>query len=229
MNRVHQSAARHRQAVELLQERHDLAERQTQLLVEDDDQRDHLRTQLRGGRANRVGGLQRMSALHAAATSVTAAHMNVELADHDARDWQFFLILGGDARANHRAGTRRTACRERDIVLLVNAHGTPPARLRSIRAAGFPPWSLGILFQGFGEGRRLPEPRPPRVVELSFEMIDLLAEALVLSAQSIALALGLLGTLAPIGIIRSAIRIVRLRRLRHAAVMPEFIAEYKTR
>ena len=75
----------------------------------------------------------------------------------------------------------------------------------------------------------MPERGPPRVVKLSLEMIDLLTEALILSAQSLTVALGLLGTLAPVGMVRSAICVVRLRRFRHAAVMPEFIARYKTR
>ena len=44
-----------------------------------------------------------------------------------------------------------------------------------------------------------------------------------------ALAFSVLGTLAPIGVVRSAIRVVRVRRFQHAPVMPEFIAEYKTR
>jgi len=64
---------------------------------------------------------------------------------------------------------------------------------------------------------------------LPFETINLLTEALIFSAQSIALALSLLRTFAPVSVVRSAIRVVGLRRLRHAAVMPEFTARYKTR
>jgi hypothetical protein len=86
-----------------------------------------------------------------------------------------------------------------------------------------------MRFQRLRKGRRLPEPGPPHVIKLSFEMIDLLTEALILSAQSLAVALGLLSTLAPIGIVRLAIRVVHIRRFRHPAVMPEFIARYKTR
>ena len=66
-------------------------------------------------------------------------------------------------------------------------------------------------------------------------MIDPVAEPfgfplqlVTLTSQRVALAFRFLGTLAPIGVIRSAIRVVRLRRFRHAPVMPEFIAEYKT-
>jgi hypothetical protein len=86
-----------------------------------------------------------------------------------------------------------------------------------------------MRLQRFGEGCGLPESRSTRVIELPFEMINLLTEALILSPQSIALALRLLRSLAPISVGRSAICVVGLRPLWHAAVMPEFTAEYKTR
>jgi len=86
-----------------------------------------------------------------------------------------------------------------------------------------------MLLQRFGEGRRLSETVASRVVQLAFEMLDLLSETLVLAAQSLAIALRLLGALPPVGVIRSTIRVVRLRRIRHAAVMPEFVAPYKAR
>jgi hypothetical protein len=59
-------------------------------------------------------------------------------------------------------------------------------------------------------------------------MLDLLAETLILAAQSLTLLLRILSSLAPVGVVRSPFRIVRLRRFRHAAVMPEFIPKYKT-
>jgi hypothetical protein len=81
----------------------------------------------------------------------------------------------------------------------------------------------------------LAEPRPPCLIQLLFEVIDPMAELfgfplqlVTLTSQRIAFAFSFLGTLAPIGDIRSAIPVVRLRRLRHAPVMPEFVAEYKT-
>jgi hypothetical protein len=86
-----------------------------------------------------------------------------------------------------------------------------------------------LWLQKFGEGCRLPESGATRVVELPFEMIDLLTQALIFTPQSIALALSLFCTLAPVSVVRSPIRVVCLRRLRHAAVMPEFAVRYKTR
>jgi len=88
---------------------------------------------------------------------------------------------------------------------------------------------LGFLLQRFCEWRCLSEAGAPRVVQLSLKMLDLLSETLVLTAQSLALALRFLGAFAPIRVARSTIRGVRLGRFRHAAVMPEFIASYKTR
>jgi hypothetical protein len=88
---------------------------------------------------------------------------------------------------------------------------------------------FGIFLQRFGEGRRLSESGAPRVVQLSFEILDLLPEALVFAPQSLAIALCLFHALAPIGVLRSRIRVVRLGRFGHAAVMPELTAEYKTR
>lgn len=99
----------------------------------------------------------------------------------------------------------------------------------AVRSPSLPARTLGIFLQRLCEGRRLSEAGAPRVVELSFEMLDLLSETLVFAAQSLAITLGILSALAPVGIIRSAIRVVRLGRFRHAAVMPEFIARYKTR
>jgi hypothetical protein len=86
-----------------------------------------------------------------------------------------------------------------------------------------------VSLQRFGERRRLSESRPPRVTELPFEMINLLTKALIFAAQSIALALSLFRTLAPVSVVRSMIRVVYFRRLRHAAVMPEFTARYELR
>ena len=99
----------------------------------------------------------------------------------------------------------------------------------AIRAARLPARTFGMLLQRFGEGRCLSETGASRVVQLSSEMLDLLAETLILAAQSLAIALGILSPFAPIGVSRSTMRVVRLGRLRHAAVMPEFIAQYKTR
>lgn len=60
-------------------------------------------------------------------------------------------------------------------------------------------------------------------------MLDLLSKPLIFTAQPLAVTLSVLGALAPVRVIRSTSRVVRLGRFRHAAVMPEFVAPYKTR
>ena len=130
---MHQPTPRDGEAVPLPQERHDCAERESELFVEHDDQRDHLPAELRGGRADRVRRLQGMPPLDAMAASIAAADIDVTLADRHARD--------------------------------------------------------------------LPEAGSPRLVHLSFQMIDLLAPPIVLSREAIMLALRLvalaLGTFRP--------------------------------
>ena len=175
----------------LPQERHDFTERESELFVEHDDQRDHLRAELRGGRADRVRRLQGMPRLDAMAASIAAADVDVKLADHHARDRQLFLILVDDTGLHHRPGTGGTMRGERRVVALIHARGTSPTRLGSIRTAGLPPWSLRMRLQRFREWGRLPEAGSPRLVHLSFQMIDLLAQPIVLSLEAIMLALRL--------------------------------------
>ena len=54
-------------------------------------------------------------------------------------------------------------------------------------------------------------------------------QLVTLTSQPVALAFSLLGPPAPVGVVRSLIRLVSLRRFRHAPVMPDFTPEYKTR
>jgi hypothetical protein len=151
------------------------------------------------------------------------------LADDDARDWELFLILRRDRRFHDRSRARRTLRGERHVVPFIDARRHPPMAFPAVRAPGLPARPFGLLLQRFGEGRRLAESGAPRVVQLSLEMLDLLSKTLVFAAQSLAVALRVLGPLTPVGVIRSTICVVRLGRFRHAAVMPEFIAPYKTR
>jgi hypothetical protein len=229
MDGVHQAAARHGQPKELLQQGRDLAERQPELLVEDHHQRDHLRAELCRRSANRIRRLQRMAPLHTPTASVAPADVQIKLPDDDARDRQLFLVLRGDGRFDDQTGAGRTLRRERHVVSLVDLGRNPPTGFRAVRATRLPSRTFRMRLQRFCEGGGLPESRPACVIELPFEMINLLTEALIFSAQSIALALRLLRSLAPVSVVRLAISVVGLRPLRHAAVMPEFAAEYKTR
>jgi hypothetical protein len=86
-----------------------------------------------------------------------------------------------------------------------------------------------MFLQRFRKRGGLSKSSAPCIIELAFEMIDLLTQPFILSPQAIALTLGFLRSLAPISFRRSAVRVVRFRRFRHAPVMPEFTARYKTR
>ena len=176
-----------------------------------------------------------MSALDASAAAIAPAYLNVKLPDDDLRDRQLFLILGGDPRGRHRAGAPRTLRREWDDVPFVHTRRRSAVGLRSIGAARFSAGSLRVLLQRLREGRGLSKARAPRVVQLAFEVIDPMAQSfgfplqlIALTSQCVALAFSVLGAFAPIGVIRVAIPVARLRRFRHAPVMPEFVAEYKT-
>jgi hypothetical protein len=97
-------------------------------------------------------------------------------------------------RFNDRTGAGRTLPRERHVVSLVDLGRNPPPGFRAVRATRFPSRTFRMRLQRFGEGRGLPESRSTRIIELPFEMINLLTEALILSLQSIALALGVLSS-----------------------------------
>jgi hypothetical protein len=170
-----------------------------------------------------------MATLHAPTASLAPADVQIKLPDDDACDGQLFLVLRGDSRFDDRTGAGRTLRRERHVVSLVDLGRNPPTGFRAVRATRLPSRTFRMRLHRFGEGSGLPESRPARVIELPFEMIDLLTEALIFSPQPIALTLRLLRSLAPVSVVRSAIRVVGLRPLRHTAVMPEFTAEYKTR
>ena len=93
-----QSATADRDAVVLSQQRRHLAERQPQLLVEDDRPSHQLRAQLHPGRPERIGALQPMPALHLPPARAAGANRHLELTDEHARDRQLFLHLGGHTR-----------------------------------------------------------------------------------------------------------------------------------
>jgi hypothetical protein len=177
-----------------------------------------------------------MAPLHTPAASLAPADVQIKLPDDDARDGQLFLVLRGDGRFDDRTGARRTLRRERHVVSLVDLRRNPPTGFRAVGAPRLPPWTFRIRLQRFGERGGLPEPGAPRLFQLSFQVIDLVAESFLLApklvtlpSQRLALAFRVFGTLTPVDLCRSAIRIAWLRRLRHAAVMPEFAEQYKTR
>ena len=132
---------------------------------------------------------QGMPRLDAMAASIAAADVDVNW--RTTRDRQLFLMLVDDTGLHHRPGTVGTMRGERRVVALIHARGTSPTRLGSIRTAWLPPWSLRMRLQRFRKWGRLPEAGSPRLVHWSFQMIDLLAQPIVLSLEAIMLALRL--------------------------------------
>jgi hypothetical protein len=177
-----------------------------------------------------------MAPLHTPPASLASADVHIKLPDDDPHDGQLFLILGGDGRFDHRTGAGRTLRREGDVVPLVDLRRNPSTGFRAVRAPRLPAGTFRMRLQRFGERGGLPEPSSPRLVQLPFQVIDLVAEPFLfvlkpvtLPSQCLALAFRVFGTLSPVNLCRSSIRIAWRRRLRHAAVMPEFGDRYKTR
>jgi hypothetical protein len=128
-----------------------------------------------------------MSPLHAPTAAAATAHVNVKLPDDHPCDWQFFLILRGDARSRDGARAVGTACRQWNIVPLVHARRPPPTGLRTIGRACCSAWLFRILLQRLPEWRGLSESRPPCLVQLSFQVIDPVSEPFGFLLQSVTL------------------------------------------
>ena len=158
--------------------------RHAQLGVQLDDQRGDVRTQLGGSRAQRVGGLQGVPALHAPLALRAVAHLDVEAPHEGMHRRQVFLVL--------RRGPARPRRRSPDIVgaghvCLVSLRRLPAAPLPSVLRPGSPPGTpAASLRPVLGEGSRLSAAGAPRRLEL---LLQMLATALPGSRSSISFAL----------------------------------------
>ena len=225
---VDQRPARDAQTEAIAEEGDDVRERQPHPFVQDDHERGGLRTDLHGGGAQGVGGLQRMPALHAAAAGHACADMHAELAHEGTDDWEIFLILRHDVRAVHAAATRRARRGQRRVVALIDPRGHRPLPVASVRrtsAATRRP--SGSLTMGFGERGCLAEARAASRVELILKPLVALLQPIPLvlrTPQRVAQARNLVVLL-----LDQRVAIVRRRRaLRgHALVMPEAWNLYK--
>ena len=97
-----------------------LRQRHPHLRVQLDDQRDHPGTELHARRAQRVGGLQHVVALHPPLTLRAVADLDVEAPHDRAHHGQLFLILRRHAGHFDRAAAVRTRRRDRRRVGLVD-------------------------------------------------------------------------------------------------------------
>ena len=169
----------------LAQQRRDLLERDTDVLVQEHNEGDRTRPQVHVGGAQRVGGLQRMAALDATATGDTAPDLHVEASNDGPDHGEIFLILGGDALQLHRAPTPGTRCRQRGVVGHIDVHGHRAPRAASVPAAGSSaPGPTAALRVIFGKRGRLPEPRAPRRIELALQAFGVPLQPIALTLQA---------------------------------------------
>ncbi len=93
MERVRHATRPDPQPKPVAPERGDLAVREAEVFIEEHDERDRLRPQMRTRRPEGVGSLERMAALHPASTVAAAADMHIEPAHVRPDDRQVFLDL----------------------------------------------------------------------------------------------------------------------------------------
>jgi hypothetical protein len=230
VHRVHQAAARHGQPILLAKERRDLAERQAELLIEDDGHCDGLRPELRRRGTQRVRRLQPMATLDAVTTRAALSHVDPKVTNDDLGDGQLFLILASDARFHDRAVAPRTPRRQTRVICFIDAWRNPAVRFRAIGAARLSPGPLGMASERFRERRRLPKPGTPCRIELVLQPLVLLAQPVALTLDPLKLALQPLDLATRLLELKDRL-VLRPRGWRvvaHAPVMPEPRDMYKT-
>src|SRR5579862_7843235 len=152
-----------------------------------------------------------MATLDTATAPLAPADVQIKLPDDDADDRQLFLVLRGDGCFNDPTGAGRTLRRERHVVALVDLRRNSPTGFRAVRTARLPPGPFRMRGQRLGERGGLPEPGAPRLVQLSFQVIDLAAKPFLLAlklvtltSQRLTLAFSVFSTPAPVDLCRSA-------------------------
>ena len=126
MQDLSKSSRRDRQPEPVLQQCCDLLQRHAHVFVQQDRKRHGARTELYACRAQGVGGLQRVPALHAAPACDAAPDLNVEPPHDWLDDGQVFLVLGRDASGLNRPTTARARHGKRRGIRLIH-----PRRNRS--------------------------------------------------------------------------------------------------
>jgi len=226
---VDHSARRDRQAEPLAPQARDLRVGQTEILVEDDGERDRLRPELHGGRAQRIGRLQRMPALHAALTRPTVSDRDAEAPHDRPLHRQLFLILRRDPVCAHRAPASGALRRQRCVVRLIDVARYTPVAVPPVRRTRPATGDPGLGDSGPPRERRgLPIHRASRRLEILFQFLVFTPQPLPLGLrppQILAQALDL-----PTLLVDDYLRVRRRGAgvaLRHAPVMPDSRAPYK--
>ena len=228
MDRAHQGAPRHRQAEAIREHRLDLAERQSELLIETRRDGQGLRAELHGRRADGVGGLERMAALQAAAASTTPTDVHIESAHHRPHRRQILLILRRHMGVVDRSTALRAGRGHRHVLHVIDERGGRPLAVTPMRRSR--PASRSARMgrtHAFREGGGLTKPRAARGLQLAAQPLDLAAQPIALTlgpfeieAQSFILVQHLFDRRAPGG--------HPVGGITHAPVMPESARRYKS-
>jgi hypothetical protein len=205
--------------------------------VQDRRERNRLRAELCRGRAEGIGGLQRMATLHAPPTGAAAADLDGEGAHDRADDREIFLVLPRGAGAAQASATMRARVGQSRTMALIYMRRNRAMGFAAIRPARASARSArGARRCPTRERSGLPIHLATGVVELVFEAVDLFSERVPLLPVSISIPIGplVLATQAlDFALLALQLRdqLVTRRSLPsrlHATVMPRSPMEYKT-
>jgi hypothetical protein len=228
MDGLDQTAARDAKAEAIPQQRRDLAVREAAPFIQQHRERDRLRTQLRGGRAERIRRLQGMPTLHAPPTLRAPADVHMKGPHQRTLHRELFLILRRDPGLAHGAVTVRTLRRQRGVVRLVNVRGPRPMGATPICGPRLSTGSRRLGHAGPArEGRRLTGTGAPCGVELLFQLLVFAPQPLPLGFRPAQIVFESLD--ASRLVVNDLLRILwrGVIALRHAPVMPDSRAQYK--
>ena len=182
MQDLSKSSRRDRQPEPVLQQCCDLLQRHAHVFVQQDRKRHGARTELYACRAQGVGGLQRVPALHAVPACDAAPDLNVEPPHDWLDDGQVFLVLGRDASGLNRPTTARARHGKRRGIRLIHPRRNRSPAATSIGGTCPPARSPAATLRAVLRKRGgLSKARAPRRVAL-------LLETLASSLPSIAIA-----------------------------------------
>ena len=171
MQGLDEAARRDSEPEAVTQQRRDLLERYADVLVQEHNQGHGTGPEVHIGGPQRVGRLQRMPALDAAATGDAPADVHVEAPDDRPPDGQIFLILRGDAGALDRAATVRAGGGKRGLVSLIDPPwngSSGPTPVGGARRA-VPAVCRSPGAESFANGAGLTEAGAPCRIELLFQ------------------------------------------------------------
>ena len=129
------------------QQRGNLAVGEAEPLVEEPGEGDRLRPQVHGRRAERIGGLQGMAAVHPAPALRALSNVDVKATHARSLHGELFLELGRAADAAHRPVTVRARGRQRRRVGLVDVRGPRATGAAAIGRPALRPGRCGCVLR----------------------------------------------------------------------------------